>query len=64
MKVFIERSKEEKQLEFEGSLKDLMNDLGINSEEVIVSVNGEVATEEETVSGDDVVKFLSVVSGG
>ena len=64
MKVFIERSKQEKELKFEGTVQELLLYLHINPETVLVSRNDELITESDVVSPVDTVKILSVVSGG
>jgi len=64
IKVKVERPLLEKEMNFSGSFEDLMKKLGVNKETVIISRNGELATEDELVEkGDDIV-FVSVVSGG
>ncbi len=64
MKVLIERTKEEKELNFEGRVRELLSLLGVNQEAVLVSRGQELLTEEDFIGNNDVVKVLSVVSGG
>ena len=64
MKVFIESDNKTVDLEFEGKASDLLKKLEINSETVLVSVGGELVTEEEKLKDSDDVKLLSVISGG
>lgn len=64
MKVFIERTKEEHELQFSGTVRQLLNELKINPEVVLVSRNNELLTDTDKVTGKDSIKILSVVSGG
>ncbi len=64
MKIFIERTKEEKELQFEGTVAGLLRKLRINSEAVLVSRNNELLTKTDKIKKTDVIKILSVVSGG
>lgn len=64
MKVEIEKTKEFKELEFRGTIAKLLKELNINPEEVIVSVNGSLATLDSEVENKDEVRVLSVISGG
>lgn len=42
----------------------LLEELGINRETVVVSKNGEIAVEEDTLKAGDDVKIIKIVSGG
>ena len=64
MKVFIERTGEEKNLEFSGTCKELLEKLSINLEDVLVIKNNELVSLDEICEPDDEVRLLSVVSGG
>ncbi|MCC7574040.1 MoaD/ThiS family protein [Candidatus Woesearchaeota archaeon] len=64
MKVFVERDKSWKELEFSGTYESLLELLGVNSEEVLVIKNNELVSLDEVCEGDDELKLLSVVSGG
>ncbi len=64
MKVFIEREDKETEIEFKGSIAEILKKLNVNSEEIIIVKNGEVVTEEEQATNEDKIEFLSVVSGG
>ena len=54
----------EKELDFSGSIADLMKQEGVNPESVLIVKNGEAVTVDVEVSDKDKVEFLSVVSGG
>lgn len=64
MKVFIERTRENKELKFSGKVKDLLRSMKINQDGVLVVRNGELITEEDKLENSDKVKILSVISGG
>jgi len=64
MKVYIERPKTEKNLEFEGTLKKLLSLLKVNPETVIVAKGQELITEEEILKNTDEIRIMSVISGG
>ena len=64
MKVFIERTKEKKDLRFSGTVSSLLKKLKINPVAVIVTRNNEVITSDQLISDNDRVKILSVISGG
>lgn len=64
MKVYLEQSKDWKEVDFNGSCEDLGVKLNLNLEEYIVVVDGQIVTADFILSGAKEVKFLSVVSGG
>ena len=64
MKIFIERSNQETEIRFEGTIRELLKHIHINPETVLVSRNDELLTDHDVVSSDDTIKILSVVSGG
>lgn len=64
MKIYIERTKENKELNFNGLVQELLDTLKILSENVLVVRNGKIITEDEKLTNNDEIKILSVVSGG
>lgn len=64
MKIYIERTKENKDLDFSGSVQKLLDTLEILSETVLVAKDGVILTEDEELTNTDEIKILSVVSGG
>lgn len=54
----------EKELDFTGDVKTLLEELKINPEEVLVAKNNELVEEDEEVTNKDTVTIFSVVSGG
>ena len=55
---------ETKSLEFEGTVAELLEKLGICREIVLVSRNGEIIPENERVSESDSIEILQVIQGG
>lgn len=47
-----------------GRIADILEELGIVSEEVIVAKNGRIVVEEETAGGSDELKIVRIVHGG
>lgn len=72
MKVYFERTNEIKEINFSGSVLNLLNNLGIKENEVIVVrvdlINGvnnqELLLNTDELTNEDYVKILSVISGG
>jgi thiamine biosynthesis protein ThiS len=46
------------------TISKLLEELGINRETVVVTKNGEIAVEEETLMEDDEVEIVKIISGG
>lgn len=64
MLVTIEKTGESKELTFNGKALKLLEQLGLNIEEVIITQNGSVIAEDTVLADSDSIKLLSVVSGG
>ena len=64
MKVFIEPENETKEIEFSGTVSELLKKLSINPETVIAAKNDELVPEDEELKDGDEVKLLAVISGG
>ncbi len=64
MKVFIEKDSSTKEIDFSGTVLELLNKLEIVSEDVIVSVNNEISLLSDELKGDEKIDILSVISGG
>ncbi len=66
IKVYLER--DEKTLEVSDTgiktISDLLEKLEINPITVVVTKNNEVSVEQEKISSKDMIKIISVVSGG
>ena len=64
MKIFVEKSSENLELDFTGSATELLKKINVNSEEVLIVRNGNVVTADEILENKDKIELLSVVSGG
>ena len=64
MDIFIEKTQQSKKKTFKGKVVALLTELDINPEEVLVTRNDELVTEQDTLSDSDTVTILSVISGG
>ena len=64
MKLYVERTKENLELDFTGSVQELLDKLNILSETALVARDGNIITEDEEISNEDSIKLLSVISGG
>lgn len=64
MKLHIDREGSTTEREFSGKAKDLLTELDINPATVVITKNGTLITEEDTLENSDEVKIISVVSGG
>ena len=64
MKLIQPKQKITKEMRFNGSAKELLKKLNINSETVILSVNGTVVGDDHQITDTDQVTIFSVISGG
>lgn len=65
MKIQVRTREEEREVETEAkTVKELLEELDINPVSHVVSLNGELAIEEDKLSEKDKLKIQSVVSGG
>jgi sulfur carrier protein ThiS len=64
MKIFIEKTGENKAMRFSGTVAQLLAKLKLNPEAVIIVKDGIVVTEDEVLTDKDFVRMLSVISGG
>lgn len=64
MKIFIERGKKSILLNFSGPVSQLLDQLGLLSEEYFVVRDGALLLPEDKLSDSDSIRILSVVSGG
>ena len=63
VKVFIEKENKTKNVKAQ-TMKELLQKLNINPEEVLTIKNNELVTLETKVTEKDSIKLLSVISGG
>lgn len=66
VKVFLEKEKSHRTVDVRRSqtIESLLKKLRINPQTVIVSRNGEIVTEQETLEEKDELKIFSVKLGG
>jgi len=65
MKVYIESRDFNKGVSFKGStVKQLMKELGLSSENFVISRNGEIVLGDEKLANGDRVRLFPVISGG
>lgn len=66
MEIYIEKDdkKLSKSIEGEISCEEILKELDISNESVLLVKNGNVCLEDETITDEDELKILSVVSGG
>ena len=64
MKIFIEKDRTKKEIEFCGKVREMLLKIGENPVAVLVTRNDELLSEDEMLKDTDEIKILSVVSGG
>lgn len=64
MHITIERTKETIEKDYSGSAKNLLKELNILVEDVLIIRNNQLVTEDEELESTDIIKLLSVISGG
>ncbi|MBN1170392.1 sulfur carrier protein ThiS [Candidatus Micrarchaeota archaeon] len=55
---------ERQQMEFDGTLAELLKKMKVSREEVVVKVNGKLVPETREVKADDKIEIIKVVFGG
>ena len=64
MHIYYDKTREKQEMDFSGTVHELLDKLEINAETVVVTQNNTVVTDDTKLSNEDDVKILSVVSGG
>jgi len=67
IEVFVEKDNSKKKTNIvpnKTTVKDILKQLGILSSASIVTINNDIATDDDVVKEKDNVKILSVISGG
>jgi sulfur carrier protein ThiS len=66
VKIYFEKENktEEYQLDEKKTLKDILKEKDISIDSIILVKNNQICLEDESVSNEDEIKILSVVSGG
>lgn len=55
---------EESEIDFSGTVEELLRQLKVMREEVVIKVNGKITPETESVGAEDKVEIIKVVFGG
>lgn len=55
---------EEKELDGDLTIKELLDDLDLSSETMVTKKNGEIVIEEETIEDGDEIEFIQIIYGG
>ncbi|MEW6062763.1 MAG: MoaD/ThiS family protein [Nanoarchaeota archaeon] len=63
MKVYIERTNKSVNANAR-SIRELLEKLNLNPTTVLVSINGEIVTEDKKLNRNDKITVHSVISGG
>lgn len=65
MKIHVESRDFKKNVSFSGrTVKQLMKELKLNSENFVIARNGEIVLEDEKLVDGDKIKLFPVISGG
>lgn len=64
VKITLETGGKTESIEAPATVKELVEKLGFNLEEVLVSVNDELVAEDTRLHENDRVKIINVISGG
>ncbi|MDI3544274.1 MAG: hypothetical protein PWQ28_555 [Candidatus Woesearchaeota archaeon] len=60
----LKRENKEEELEFEGSISELLKSLSLPEGSVVVLKNGDIVTEDEIVRNEDELEIIGVGSKG
>lgn len=55
---------EKRELSENYTIKNLLDDLGLNSQTVVAKQNGELTTEENEINDEDEIKLIQIIYGG
>lgn len=55
---------EERELDGELNIKDLLDDLELSSETMVSKKNGEIVIDEEKIEDGDEIEFIQIIYGG
>ncbi len=64
MKLFFEKNKEIKEIEFQGRLSELIKKLNLTPNSVVIMRGNEILTEDQFVTNDDELRIFVIVSEG
>ncbi|MDI3473916.1 MAG: hypothetical protein PWR30_239 [Candidatus Woesearchaeota archaeon] len=60
----LKRENKEEEIDFEGSISELLKNLSLPEGSVVVLKNGDIATEDEIVRNEDELEIIGVGSKG
>ena len=55
---------EEREIDGDLTIKDLLDDLDLSSETMVSKKNGEIVIDEETIEDGDEIEFIQIIYGG
>ena len=55
---------EEREIDGDLTIKDLLDDLDLSSETMVSKKNGEIVIEEDTIEDGDEIEFIQIIYGG
>ncbi len=55
---------EEREIDGDLTIKDLLDDLDLSSETMVSKKNGEIVIEEATIEEGDEIEFIQIIYGG
>ena len=63
-KLTIKDKVEERELNGEITIKELLDDLDLSSETIVTKKNGEIVIEEASIEDGDEIEFIQIIYGG
>ncbi len=55
---------EEREINGELTIKDLLDDLDLSSETMVAKKNGEIVIEDESIEDGDAIELIQIIYGG
>ena len=63
-KLTIKDKVEEREIDGDLTIKDLLDDLDLSSETIVSKKNGEIVIEESAIEDGDEIEFIQIIYGG
>lgn len=63
-KLTIKDKVEERDMDGDLTIKDLLDDLDLSSETIVSKKNGEIVIEEAVIEDGDEIEFIQIIYGG
>lgn len=63
-KLTIKDKVEEREIDGDLTIKDLLDDLDLSSETIVSKKNGEIVIEEVSIEDGDEIEFIQIIYGG